>query len=70
MDIDALVLQANAPDERLTLQINTSGAWRNVCKFDPSRRDEVVAAAKVFGQVLGDGVSWGLLHPNGTRAWL
>lgn len=54
----------------LTLQINTSGAWKNVVKFDARRKAEVVKAAAVLSSALGEDTSWCLLHESGRREWL
>lgn len=54
----------------ITLQINTSGAWKNMLTFEPARRAEVMRALKVFAGVLGASTRWCLLHPDGKREWL
>lgn len=54
----------------ITLQINTTGAWRNVLQFEPARRGEVVKAAAGLASAAGSDVSWSLLHANGKREWL
>lgn len=51
----------------LTLQVNTNGAWKNIGKFNPERRDGVVNAARILGDILGAGTAWSLLHPDGRR---
>jgi hypothetical protein len=54
----------------LTLQINTSGAWKNLLTFAPERRDEILRATAVLAGVLGDSTTWCLVHPDGKREWL
>ncbi|MEI7036469.1 hypothetical protein [Fulvimonas yonginensis] len=54
----------------LQLQVNTSGAWRNVLAFEADRRDQVLAGLSALAGVLGDSAQWCLLHPNGRREWL
>lgn len=47
----------------LTLQINATGAWRNVTRFPAERHAEVVAAVAPLQRALGMAVTWALLHP-------
>lgn len=55
----------------MKLQVNTSGAWKNVVEFDAARRDEVLKALRVLQSALGQTVRWSILHDNGlTREWL
>jgi hypothetical protein len=54
----------------LTLQINTSGAWRHLLTFAPARRAEILAAAAALAGTLGDRTKWSILHPEGRREWL
>lgn len=54
----------------ITLQINTSGAWKNMLTFAPERREEVLRAVGTLAGVLGSGTTWCLLHPDGKREWL
>lgn len=54
----------------ITLQINTSGAWKNLLTFAPKRRDEVLRATAVLAGVLGESTTWCLVHPDGKREWL
>lgn len=57
-----------SPD-KITLQVNSTGAWRNVIEFDAVRRDNVVQALWVLSQALG-GARFCLMHPDGKREWL
>lgn len=54
----------------MKLQVNENGSWRNLVTFDAKRRDEIVAAAKVFAQVLGADVKWCVVGDDGKREWL
>lgn len=54
----------------ITLQINTSGSWKNMLTFAPERRAQVLRALRVFAGVLGDRVRWCLLYADGKREWL
>lgn len=54
----------------LTLQINDSGSWRNLVKFEPARREEILRATAVLAGVLGASTKWCLLHADGRREWL
>ena len=54
----------------MKLQINTSGAWRNVVEFDAARKAEVVRAARILGGILGDSASWSIVRDDGKREWL
>lgn len=51
------------------LQINTTGAWRNVVAFPPEREAEIVAALAPLAAVLPR-VQWCILRENNTRHWL
>lgn len=57
--------------ERVTLQINTNGAWRNVCTvdMDAGRRAELVRHLSALRAVLGD-AQWSLQMPSGYRDYL
>jgi hypothetical protein len=55
---------------QLTLQLNTSGAWRNVMQFAAESRDDVLRATHIFAGVLGKGAKWSILHADGRREWL
>ncbi|MFC5525247.1 hypothetical protein ACFPPA_05770 [Rhodanobacter ginsengisoli] len=52
------------------LQVNTSGSWRNVLTFDPSRRAAIIAGLAGLASILGDGTTWCIHHPDGKREWL
>ncbi|UJM85291.1 hypothetical protein [Rhodanobacter denitrificans] len=52
------------------LQVNTSGAWRNVLTFDPAQRAAIVAGLAGLANTLGDDTTWCLHHPDGKREWL
>jgi hypothetical protein len=53
------------------LQLNTSGAWKNVAEFDEARRWEIVQAVKALDEAIGDGKpKWCLVHDDGKREWL
>lgn len=54
----------------ITLQINTSGSWKNMLTFAPEQRAQILRALRVFAGVLGDRVRWCLLHSDGKREWL
>ena len=51
------------------LQINTTGAWRNVVSFPPEREAEVVAALAPLAAVLRQ-AQWCILRENNTRHWV
>jgi hypothetical protein len=55
----------------MKLQVNTSGAWKNVVEFQPERRAEIIEALQVLRDVLReDDPKWSLLSENGSREWL
>lgn len=54
----------------ITLQINTSGSWKNMLTFKPKQRTQILRALRVFAGVLGDRANWCLLHADGKREWL
>lgn len=54
----------------MKLQVNTSGAWKNVCEFDASRRAEVVKALTALIHALGKVAKWCIVHDDGSREWL
>jgi hypothetical protein len=54
----------------ITLQINTSGAWKNVMTFAPGRRAEVLRGLRLFAGILGPSAKWCLLREDGSREWL
>ncbi len=54
----------------LTLQVNTTGAWKNCGTFDAARRNEVLAAVRPLANIMGESASWCLLRDNGKREFL
>lgn len=54
----------------LTLQINTTGAWRSVVSFEASRRREVARAIRHLARVLDPSPKWCFLSADGRREWL
>lgn len=54
----------------ITLQINTSGAWRNVLTFAPGRRSEILRGLRMFAGILGNSAKFCLLKQDGSREWL
>lgn len=53
-----------------TLQINDSGSWRTLLKFEHARREDVLGAMARFASVLGSSTTFCLLHDDGHREWL
>ena len=56
--------------DKITLQVNTSGAWRNVLDFEVARKPEVVAAVNALFDAVDHRASFCLVHPNNRREWL
>lgn len=57
----------------MKLQINTSGAWRNVVEFDIQWRAALLEALVPFALALnktGRPAQWCILHDDGHREWL
>lgn len=60
----------------MKLQINTSGAWRNVVDFPAERHDAVVRALPELARAIGDdNARWSILDDSdktgsGKREWL
>lgn len=54
----------------LTLQLRTSGGWKNVIRFSPERRGEVTRAVGNFTGILGANAAWCVRHPSGHRELL
>ncbi len=52
----------------MKLQINTSGAWRNVADFDASDREGVVRAVGALSGLVKS--KWCMLHDDGKREWI
>lgn len=57
-------------NRKLTLQINTAGAWKNVVTFDKDKREPVLAAAGLLARILGPSTKWALIDEFGHRQWL
>ncbi len=53
----------------ITLQINTTGAWRTVCEFDESKRSDVMVAVRILHAALDGKARWCTLT-GGQREWL
>lgn len=53
----------------MKLQINTTGAWRNVAEFDAGDRQGVIHAVGALHGLLPRS-KWALLHDDGRREWL
>jgi hypothetical protein len=51
------------------LQVNTSGAWRNVVEFDAADRPKMVAALIPIAKLVPQ-AKWCLLDERGQREWL
>lgn len=56
--------------DKITLQVNTAGAWKNVAQFDAARRVDVTLAVDQLAAALGGDTRWCYLHADGTREWL
>lgn len=55
----------------MKLQINTSGAWRNVVDFQADRRDAVLRALPELARAVGDdNARWCVVDDAGKRDWL
>ena len=54
----------------MKLQVNTSGAWKNVLDFDKSRLDQVRKAIDVLAAAIGHTAKWCIVDDNGKRQWL
>jgi len=55
----------------MKLQINTSGAWRNVVDFPDERRDAVLRALPELARAIGDeNARWCIVDAAGKRDWL
>lgn len=57
----------------MKLQINTSGAWRNVIEFDIQWRSALLEALVPFARELaktGTPATWCIVHDDGHREWL
>jgi len=54
----------------MMLQVNTSGAWRNVLTFAPDIRAQILASMAPLANTLGESATWCIHHPGGKREWL
>lgn len=54
---------------KFLLQVNTTGAWRNVVACDVGREDEVLAAVERLAAA-GPESKWSLLYPESRRRWV
>lgn len=53
----------------MKLQVNTSGAWRNVVEFDADRAPEVEDAAASLSRAAG-GLNLRIVNDDGEARWL
>lgn len=49
----------------MKLQVNTAGAWKDVCHFDTARKAEVAKAVSQLAGIVGVSAKWSVLHDNG-----
>lgn len=57
--------------DKVKLQLNTSGAWKDVASFDEAQSSEVVQALDRLDRAVGRGaIRWCLVDLNGVRSWL
>jgi hypothetical protein len=56
--------------DKITLQVNTSGAWKNVTDFDADRRAAVMAAVDTLAFAIGTHARWCFMHADGKREGL
>ena len=55
----------------MKLQVNTSGAWRNVVDFPDERRDAVLHALPELARAIDDdNARWCIVDADGKRDWL
>jgi hypothetical protein len=55
----------------MKLQINTSGAWRNVVEFEADRCEAVLDALPEFARAINeDRARWCIVDDHGSRHWL
>lgn len=52
----------------MKLQINTSGAWRNVCEFAAGRHREVKSAVEKIAPLVD--ADWCIVDDEGRREWI
>lgn len=55
--------------DKITLQVNSTGAWRNVIQFDAARLVRVRVILRMLSRALG-GARFCLVHVDGKREWL
>ncbi|HCZ48403.1 MAG TPA: hypothetical protein DCZ11_05315 [Gammaproteobacteria bacterium] len=53
----------------LMLQINTTGAWRNVLAFPAPATDQVLRAVRILAAV-APSAKWCVLDGDGHRSWI
>lgn len=53
----------------MILQVNTSGAWRNVVEFDASDRPRMIAVLIPLAKLVPN-AKWCLVDDQGKREWL
>lgn len=54
----------------MKLQVNTAGAWKDVCHFEAARKAEVAKAVAQLASIAGVKATWSVLHDNGKREWI
>jgi hypothetical protein len=54
----------------MKLQVNTSGAWKNVLDFDAAQRNAVKAVLPALNAAIGGRAKWCLVADDGERIWL
>lgn len=55
----------------MKLQVNTSGAWKDIGEFDKEREDAVVETIRQLNNLLeGQRPKWCLVDEKGDREWL
>jgi hypothetical protein len=52
----------------MKLQVNTSGAWRNVCEFTGDRYHEVKRVVEKIAPLTD--ADWCIVGPDGAREWI
>ena len=53
----------------LQLQVNTAGAWKNVVRFEPARRPQVIEAVAILSRPV-PAATWCIVHADGRREWI
>lgn len=54
----------------MKLQVNTAGAWKDVCDVPIDRYAEVRAAAVALGDIMGRSARFCIVDDAGKREWL